>query len=68
MDVGRGDGDDVGIDDGSQTDEIVHRGRWDDKRRVLGGVGSEMEGMVVVEGEQGDGRCDMARGTGRSRG
>lgn len=68
MDVGRGDGDDVGITDGGQTDEVVHRRGWDDKRRILGGIGSEVEGMVVVEREQGTGRCDTTRGTGRSRG
>ena len=62
MDVGRGDGDDVGIGDGSQTYEVVHRGRWNDERGILGGVGREVEGMVVVEGEQGDGRCSAARG------
>ena len=61
MDVGRGDGDDVGIGDGGQADEVVHRSGWDDKRWILGGVGLEVEGMVVVEGEQGDGRCSAAR-------
>ena len=64
MDVGRGDGDDVGISDGGQTDEVVHRRGWDDERRILGGVGLEMDGMVVVEGEQGTGR----RGGPRRRG
>lgn len=64
VDVGRGDGDDVGIGDGGQADEVVHRGRWDDERWILGGVGLEVDGMIVVEGEQGDGRCCAARGRG----
>lgn len=53
LDVGRRNGDDVGILDGGETDEVVHRLAADGEGRIAVRVVLTLDGMVVVVTQQG---------------
>ncbi len=48
LDVGRRNGDDVGILDGGEPDEVVHRLAADGEGRIAVRVVLTLDGMVVV--------------------
>ncbi len=60
LDVGGRNGDDVGILDGGEADEVIHRLTADGYGRIAIGIVLTLDGVVVVVAQQGLAFCGVA--------